>query len=129
MPKKFLSPEGARTWLTARYRNQHQNWLAGLGSWPLQLTLGVPTERDVAEDPASVRAWVDAWLKHTGAGQVTWDERQFPRLGAQRLPVTLVLPGPADVAATVGQAKRWRTAADRHAQMVARWPILAQGSV
>jgi hypothetical protein len=128
MPKKLLSPDAARDFLVRRFNNQHQNWLAGEGGWPLSVPLGMPTEKEVADDLGSVRSWVTAWASWKGAGEVLWEERQWARLGTQRLPASLVVAGPAEVATIVGQAKRWATAAERYQRMVARWPVLAQGS-
>lgn len=129
MPKKLLLPEAVRDFLVRRFNNQHQNWLAGEGGWPLAVSLGVPTEKDISEDAAGVRAWVTAWQSRTGPGEVVFEERQFARLGRQRLPVNLRLENAAAVAFTVGQARRWDTAAERYRQMVNRWPILSQGKV
>src|ERR1700752_3654999 len=106
MPKKLLSPEAVRDQLATRFRNQHQNWLAGGGSWPWLILLGTPTQDEVAEDPGDVRAWVEGWTNWKGPGELQWQERRFPRLGAQRLPTALTLPGPDQVAAWIGQGKR-----------------------
>lgn len=128
MPKKLLSPEAARDFLVRRFNNQHHIWLAGGGSWPLEVSLGAPTEKDIAEDPAAVRSWASAWQSRTGPGEVVFEERQFARLGKHRLPVTLTLPGADQVAAAVGLAKRWSTAAERYQRMLNRWPLLGEGS-
>lgn len=127
MPKKLLSPEAARDFLVRRFNNQHQGWVGGGGSWPLVVSLGVPTERDIAEDPAAVRAWANAWQSRTGPGELVFEERQFARLGTQRLPVTLSFECAATVAAVVGQARRWETASTRYQMMVDRWPAFEQG--
>ena len=92
MPKKLLSPDAARDFLVRRFNNQHQNWLAGEGAWPLTVNLGVPTEKDITDDVAAVRAWASAWQSRTGPGELVFEERQFARLGRHRLPVSLTLP-------------------------------------
>src|SRR5262245_28116020 len=127
MPKKLLSPEAVRDLLATRFKGQHQNWLAGEGSWPWPILLGVPTQNEVADDPGGVRAWVESWANWKGAGELQWEVRQFPRLGTHQLPTSLVLTGPACVAAWVGQGKRWAVAFERYARMVQRWPNLADG--
>jgi len=129
MPKKLLSPDAARDFLTRRFNNQHQAWVSGAGTWPLVVPLGVPTERDIAEDPAAVRTWANAWQSRTGPGEVAFEERQFARLGTQRLPVSLTFSDADEIATIVGQARRWATATERYQQMVSRWPALAQGRV
>jgi hypothetical protein len=128
MPKKLLSPEAARDLLVRRFNNQHPIWVAGGGSWPLDVSLGAPTEKDIAKDPGAVRSWASAWQSRTGPGEVAFEERQFARLGKHRLPVTLTLPDAGQVAAAVGQAKRWSTAAERYQRMMSRWPLLGQST-
>jgi hypothetical protein len=127
MPKKLLSPEAAREFLIRRFNNQHQAWVAGGGSWPLDVLLGAPTEKDIAEDPGAVRDWVSAWQSRTGPGALAFEERQFARLGKHRLPVSLTFSDAGQVAAAVGQAKRWSTAMERYQRMLRRWPLLWQG--
>lgn len=126
MPKKLLSLEAARDFLARRFRNQHQNWLMGEGTWPLTVSLGIPTEKDIAEDPAAVRSWASAWQSRTGPGEVVFEERQFARLGRHRLPVSLIMENADAVAGAVGEARRWEIAGDRYRQMVTRWPVMAQ---
>ena len=55
MSKKLLLPEDVIDWLSRRYANQHKAWLLGSGQWPMSVNLGIPTERDVAQDVAGVR--------------------------------------------------------------------------
>jgi hypothetical protein len=126
MPKKLLSPEAARDFLVRRFNNQHQNWLAGEGTWPLVVSLGVPSEKDIAEDASAVRQWAAAWQSRTGPGEVAFEERQFARLGRHRLPASLTLPDAAAVAACVGQLRRWEVATQRFQQMLGRWPSMGR---
>lgn len=128
MPKKLLSPEEARDFLVRRFNNQHQTWVAGGGRWPLDVPLGIPAEKDIAEDPSAVRDWASAWQSRTGPGEVAFEERQFARLGKHRLPVSLTFSDAAQVAAAVGQARRWSAAAERYQRMLGRWPLLGQGN-
>jgi hypothetical protein len=129
MPKKLLSPEAARDFLVRRFNNQHQNWLAGEGTWPLTVSLGTPTEKEIAEDTSAVRGWVSAWQSRTGPGEVVFEDRQFARLGRHRLPVSLSLPDAVSVAAAVGQSQRWDVAAERYEWMLYRWPLMAQSKL
>jgi hypothetical protein len=128
MPKKLLSPEAAREFLIRRFNNQQRTWVAGGGSWPLDVSLGAPTEKDIAEDPTGVRSWVSAWQSRTGPGEVVFEERQFARLGKHRLPVSLTFADAGQVAAAVGQGRRWSTAVERYKRMLRRWPLLGQRS-
>ncbi|AXV67828.1 Wadjet anti-phage system protein JetD domain-containing protein [Ralstonia solanacearum species complex bacterium KE101] len=128
MPKKLLSPEAARDFLVRRFNNQHQTWVVGGGSWPLDVSLGTPTEKDIAENPGAVRTWASAWQSRSGPGEVVFEERQFARLGKHRLPVSLTFSDAGQVAAAVGQAGRWSTAAERYQRMLSRWPLLGEGN-
>src|SRR3546814_12178304 len=84
MSKKLLSPEAVHDFLVRRFNNQHQNWLAGEGVWPLVVALGVPTGKDIAEDAAAVRAWAAAWQLRTSPGEALFEERQFARRSEER---------------------------------------------
>lgn len=126
MPKKLLSPEQVRQGLARRYDNHHRSWLEGGGEWPLRIALGTPTETDVADDPAGVRAWIDAWRAGALAGEVETADRRWPRLGVQTLPAAVVVAGAADVAAWCGQEQRWARAHARFQRCVSRWPGLRE---
>ncbi|RDU98181.1 DUF3322 domain-containing protein [Trinickia dinghuensis] len=129
MPKKLLSPESAHDFLARRFNNQHQNWLAGEGAWPLVVALGAPTDTDIAEDASAVRTWAFAWQSRSGPGEVIFEERQFARFGRHRFPVRLSFADATAVATAVGQTRRWETATGRYQQMLSRWPTLAQSKV
>lgn len=129
MSKKLLSPEAAQDLLVRRFKNQHQNWLSGEGTWPLVIALGVPTDKDIAEDVSSVRAWAADWQSRVGPGEVLFEEKKFARFGRHQLPSKLSFENAAVVAAAVGQSKRWAIAGERYQQMSSRWPILARGNV
>lgn len=125
MSKKLLSLEAAHDFLVRRFNNQHQNWLAGEGTWPLVVALGVPTDRDIAEDAPAVRSWAASWQSRTGPGEVLFEERQFARFGRHRLPSSLSFESAAVVATVVGQSRRWEVASERYLRMSSRWPVLA----
>jgi hypothetical protein len=120
----LLEPAQARERLTARYRNQCRTWLAGGGSWPLRLALGVPSERQAADHLPEVRAWQEAWAHWRGPAKVRWTERRWPTLGTQRLPEALELPAAEDVAAVAGRAEEWSRARLRFLELSAIWPAL-----
>jgi hypothetical protein len=127
--KKLLFPEDIRGSLARRFRNQHANWLNNEAQWPLVIALGSPTEREVAEDVGDVRAWVAAWSAWQEVGEISWENRQWYRLGRQRIPTNLRLASPEQVATIVGQEKRWICASERYQELIAQWPILARSSV
>lgn len=131
MSKKLLLPEDTRALLSTRFTNQHRNWLAGEGAWPLAVSLGMPTEKDVVSDTAGVRRWTEAWTAYVGPGALAWEDRTYGRLGRHRFPASLALSSPEAVANAVSQsqATRWKAAAERHARLVGQWPGLRASSV
>ena len=128
MSKKLLRPEQVKDWLVRRYNNQHRVWLEGGGEWPLSVSLGVPTERDFTDDPAEVRAWVNSWTSWQGAGELVWEERRWPRIGAQRLPSSISLALARDVAVWTSQERRWARASARFEELCTAWPALRSRS-
>lgn len=129
MTRKLLLPKELSELLLRRYNNQHKAWLLGGGQWPLSVSLGVPTENDVAGDASRVRKWVDAWAAWSGQGTVSWTSRQWARMGTQQLPASLELRSPFEAASVVGQGRRWTVAEQRYNWLIERWPQLAGQSV
>ncbi|MBY0544158.1 MAG: hypothetical protein K2Q14_01250 [Gammaproteobacteria bacterium] len=121
-------PEDIQRLLTRRFASQHRQWLQTESlqhSWPLILSLDVPTERIAMRSPDAVRAWITAWKNWQGIGQLSWCERRWSILGTQRLPDKLVLENPEAIAIWVGQGVRWQQACMRYQSLVMTWPILA----
>lgn len=122
-------PEDVRQTLVRRFQSKHREWLigdAGESQWPLEVTLGVPTEQAALRQVDGVRAWVSAWQGWQGIGTLSWCERRWKALGVQRLPEKLALRGPEDVAMWIGESARWERAQSRYQALIARWPVLAQ---
>lgn len=122
-------PEDVRQTLIRRFQSKHHEWLsgdAGESQWPLEVTLGVPTEQAALRQVDGVRAWVSAWQRWQGVGKLSWCERRWKALGVQRLPEKLALRGPEDVAMWIGESARWERAQFRYRALIARWPVLAQ---
>lgn len=109
-PSRRIDPAAVAAQLTRRWRNGRGSWLDGGGSWPLQLLLGIPTERETTRDIAGVRAWIAQWQHIQRPAEVMWTERQWPGLGRQRLPERLLLPDPEAVAGWVGEQPAWHLA-------------------
>lgn len=122
-------PEDVRQTLIRRFQSKHREWLVSDASgsqWPLEVALGVPTERAALKQVDGVRAWVSAWQGWRGVGSLFWCERRWKALGAQRLPEKLALRGPVDLAMWIGESARWERAQSRYQALTARWPVLAQ---
>ncbi|MAT50442.1 MAG: hypothetical protein CMK32_04575 [Porticoccaceae bacterium] len=126
-------PEDVQKQLLRRFKNKHRDWLAtsdnehlsAEGSWPLEVTLGVPTENQALKQVEDVRAWVAAWQAWGGAGSLSWGDRRWRTLGTQRVPEKLVLGSPSEVAQWLGEADRWDRAQKRYRELLGRWPRLA----
>jgi hypothetical protein len=127
--RRLLFPEEIRELLTRRFNNQHRNWLRHEGQWPLVLGLGSPTERDVTEDVAGFRSWAAAWSAWHDIGEVSWEDRQWARLGRQRIPTSLRLASSDEVARVIGQQMRWTLACERYGFLTTQWPRLNGNSV
>ncbi|HOG04005.1 MAG TPA: DUF2220 family protein [Accumulibacter sp.] len=122
-------PEDVRQTLARRFQSKHREWLvgdAGESQWPLEVTLGVPTEQAALRQVDGVRAWVSAWQGWQGVGTLSWCDRRWKALGVQRLPEKLALRGPEDVAMWAGESARWERAQSRYQALIVRWPVLAQ---
>ncbi len=122
-------PETVREALQRRYRNRHRNWLAGqdIGedTWPLEFPLGCPSEGEAQLQGEAVREWVQAWRAFGGRGELVWCERRWRTLGTQQLPERLLLHAPEDVAAWIGEERRWRQGRCHYQRLTTRWPALA----
>ena len=127
-------PDDVRQALKRRYKTQHREWLQsglkcdeplGADPWPLEVALGVPTERQAQKQLADVRAWVAAWQAWNGAGSLRWGVRRWRTLGTQTVPEKLLLADPRDVASWIGEAERWARAQRRYGDLRARWPQLS----
>jgi hypothetical protein len=118
MPK-LLHPDDVRDRCRRRFAREHLAWLgAPAGSGEMQtIALGAPTQTEAAADPEAVRAWAAAWSAWESShqpGKITWETRQWPRLGTQRLPASLVISSLDDVAELADQGSRWHRATARH---------------
>lgn len=122
-------PEDVRQTLAHRFKSKHRDWLIGeMGDsqWPLEVTLGIPTEQVALRQIDGVRAWVSAWQNWRGVGTLSWCERQWKALGVQRLPEKLALRDAEEIAIWVGESARWERARSRYDALIARWPLLAK---
>ena len=126
-------PDDVPKELKRRFKNKHREWLEASGeperlkasAWPLELTLGIPTENQALKQFEDVRAWVSAWQSWNGVGSLSWSERRWRKLGTQPVPEKLLLAGPSEVAQWIGEADRWDRAEHRYKNLIGRWPQLA----
>ena len=118
-------PADVRQLLLRQFDRRQQEWLIGAGEWPLEVTLGIPSEQFALGQLAATRAWVAEWQAWQGSGTLHWTERRWRTLGTQRLPELLRFDKPDQVASLLGMGELWERAAVRCAQLTARWPQLA----
>lgn len=126
-------PDDVQKALKRRFKNRHRKWVEASANleqpaesvWPLEVTLGIPTETQALKQVEDVRAWVAAWHSWRGAGSLSWSDRRWRKLGTQRVPEKLVLASPSEVAQWIGEADRWDRAQQRYRDLVGRWPQLA----
>ncbi|MFW8566262.1 Wadjet anti-phage system protein JetD domain-containing protein [Orrella sp. 11846] len=124
-------PEEVHKLLVRRFQRKHREWLVGDAhdqQWPLEVTLGVPTEQTALKQIDGVRAWVQAWRSWQTSGQsvgtLSWCERRWRTLGVQSLPDKLSLQNAQEVALWAGELTRWERAKSRYQTLVTRWPAL-----
>lgn len=126
-------PDDVQKELMRRFKNRHREWLETSGNpdrseerfWPLEVTLGIPTENQALKQVEDVRTWVAAWQSWCGVGSLSWSDRRWRKLGVQRLPERLLLGGPEEVAQWIGEADRWERSQQRYKELIAFWPQLA----
>lgn len=126
-------PDDVQKELKRCFKNRHREWLEAGGDpeqpeerlWPLEVTLGIPTENQALKQVEDVRAWVAAWRFWRGVGSLSWSDRHWRKLGTQRVPEKLALSSPAEVAQWIGEVERWDRAQQRHKELIGRWPRLA----
>lgn len=108
-----------------------KTWLFGATADSLTMRLGSPSEATVATHRAAVENWVHAW--QVSRLDVRWEERQWPSLGRQRLPVSVTIAGADAIIDAAGETRRWHSLQRRCAQLRAlddgpQWPAVLSGA-
>ncbi|MCL2557830.1 MAG: DUF2220 family protein [Treponema sp.] len=114
-----------------KFANRRREWLKsslcgneGAETWPMEISLSVPAEKDALLQLEKTRSWISAWEKWQGKGKVVWGERRWRTLGTQNVPEKLKLETPEDIAAWTGNSQRWSRAVSRYKFLTERWPAL-----
>lgn len=121
----MLSPEQLLARLRIRWNRQRQDWLCGGGQWPIGYSTQPPVQSQAAAHWAQFDAWLGAWRRLDGVGEVETATRLWPQLGAQQLPVRWRLDSPRKVAAALGETHRWDCARERFARLLPQAPVMA----
>ncbi|TFD52307.1 DUF3322 and DUF2220 domain-containing protein [Cryobacterium frigoriphilum] len=115
----MVTVAAARERARKRVEQDQRTWAAiGGADAALQIVLHPPTERAVLQGQAGVIAWVQSW-RALAADQtsvrVYWEDRQWPSVGAQRVPVRCVVSGADTIAAFAGASigREWCLLRDR----------------
>jgi len=111
--------------LRKKFANNHRDWLAGNGSWPLPFALGVPSEKEAATNIQSVQQWQEQWHEWRGEGKIVWIDRRWPWLGTQKLPEKIVFQSARQIVSWIGEMRRWDRAIARYRALIEKWPLLA----
>ena len=124
-------PDDIRDFIKRKYQSKQREWLKTAGSnnnsqdlWPLEISLGIPTEQDAIQQQDAVRAWIGEWRSWQGSGSLVWTERHWRSLGVQTVPQKLILNGPSDALSWIGEAEAWSRAVERYRTLVQSWPAL-----
>ncbi len=92
-----------------------KSWLFGTTADALTVRLGGPSEATVAAHHLIVEDWVHAWQE--SSLDVRWEERRWPSLGRQQVPVSVTIEGADAIAAAAGETRRWRCLQQRVGQL------------
>ncbi len=86
-----------------------RKWAAGCtDSAIMDIPLHPPTEREVLQDYDGAVAWVASWRAVDGGPiEVTWEPRQWGRVGRQAVPARVRVEGADGIAAVAGELPRW----------------------
>ncbi|MDR0442036.1 MAG: DUF2220 family protein [Treponema sp.] len=122
-------PNDVQELLKRKFKNNHREWLKGLGTWPLEINLDIPTAKKALLQRDEARSWLASWKtwqerKPCSPGSLVWTEHRFGALGTQSVPEKFILESPDDVAAWVGETARWARAVNRYKSLIQRWPAL-----
>jgi len=130
------SPDEIKNIIKRKYQNNRKTWLkmsmSGDGSqaiWPLEISLGIPTEQDALRQQDGVKAWITVWKSWqtqnaAHGGVLSWTERHWRSLGAQNVPQKLILNTPEDAIFWTGEIEAWSHAIERYKTLVQRWSAL-----
>ena len=89
----------------------HRDWICDGDLFPIHLSLGKITDKQLLHDYDAVRRWVaeveKRFSKHSGI-DIEYQDVQFKTMGRQRLPVGLCIPTADGLASYLGCLQSWR---------------------
>ncbi|WP_067529246.1 DUF3322 domain-containing protein [Nocardia uniformis] len=115
-------PEEVLERLHRRFDADYAHWARGNGSWPLRISLQPPNTAERSESPIACHEWAARWEAYTGPGAIGYANFRFPT-GTHRMPKTLVLSRPGDVAAAhPDDLSVWQRCGQRLTQLQKEFP-------
>ncbi|MCL1992130.1 MAG: DUF2220 family protein [Spirochaetes bacterium] len=130
-------PSDVKNIVSRKFQIHHQSWLktsalenAPSASWPVEINLNPPTEKQALVQQEGVREWITAWRAweshhaKPGAASLAWGERNWRTLGTQNVPEKLLLHTPEAIVFWIGKTDEWNTAVTRYKTMVQQWQVL-----
>jgi len=103
-PQKLVLPKDVVARARRTVDRHLKSWLFGASVDALTIRLGSPSEAAVAAQRAVVENWVHAW--QDSRLDVRWEERRWPSLGRQLLPVVVTIEGADAIVAAAGETRR-----------------------
>jgi len=127
MPKALLRDiTDTKQQLSHLFRQQHCQWLAGKGKWPLVLSLGIPDQKTAINNLQAVNRWINTWQKWQGPGHLQWCVRDWPLLGRQQLPEKIIFSEVNEIVKWIGEEAFWQQLCARFKLLVQHWPPLSK---
>lgn len=107
----------------------HQDWMNDGDFFPLHLSLGKITDKQLLHDYDTVRRWIaeveKRFSKHSSV-DITYQDVQFKTMGRQRLPDTLSVHSADGLASYLGCLQSWRSFKQQVLLIQAQQPNLNQ---
>ncbi|MCV7193128.1 DUF3322 domain-containing protein [Mycolicibacterium brumae] len=130
-PPKLMLPADVAKRASSTVSRHLKEWVFGGAVAPLTVRLGSPSEAAVAAHRDAVETWVRAWEQ--SPLEATWEERRWPSLGRQLVPVAVTITGADAICEAAGQARQWRTLRQRRERLCAlddgpAWPAVLEAT-
>lgn len=117
-------PDDVLNILRRRFDANYRQWLQqGFGE--CSVSLGLPSEQKAQQDMQRFLAWLQAWQKWQGGGELRYSQKQWKHLSVQRLPEKLLFTQAEALAAAIGRAEAWQSMRKRYQSLVNQWRQLA----
>ncbi len=118
----MLRPDEVLDRLHRRFLDEYPAWARGKGSWPLRISLQPPSTTQRSTAPVACHEWAAHWAAHPGPGTLEYTNLRFPT-GTHRMPKTLILQRPGDVAAGHADDKQtWQRCGQRLTALQREFP-------